>query len=57
MMTQQPKYTHEDMGTIFLGYSFLNQGNLKAIATFPNEMVGFVARLHYEVKKLFPGLQ
>jgi hypothetical protein len=49
-------YTHEDMAAIFLGYSFLSRGAQLPLVPFPSNKTGFVARLYYDVNKLFPRL-
>ena len=56
IQSMHEKYIHEDMAAIFLGYSFLNEGDPRSIVSFPSNKTGFVARLFHDVHTLFPRL-
>ncbi len=51
------EYIHEDMASIFLGYSLLSEGTLTYLVPFPAGKTGFTAKLFHDVHKLLPLVQ
>ncbi len=51
------EYIHEDMASIFLGYSLLSGGTLTCLVPFPAGKTGFTAKLFHDIQKLLPQVQ